>query len=671
MPRSNPGVRHLVATSVLVGACALAVATSAGAEPGFGGRSTIPMPGTKVSQVLGPFDYEALDCLSAGSCVAVGPQEEAVVTVSASARNTAPDARIGRLWASLVDAYGLEGSPAGSQGERRSDAGRPHEPTQPIAAATETSGTWAAPSTITPPVGAVTTGTVGPSLDGVSCTSVGTCEAVGEYPTTAAGATAPMLASESSGTWSAVGAVLPSNAVTSGSRVGDLARIQCLSAANCVATGRYLATDGLQHAYVAVETAGTWAATELPDVPLLVSKDLVGAGPLVCTDLTDCQVLGIAERLGGGRALITSYVWTETAGVWSAPVAIAPTKDDFAAFGLACPSTSTCLVVGGRDRGGIAVSPASIAETSGTWGAPRTLPIPRLTPLAIEGSLTGVACRSTTCEATGLFLGVGPRSFGDTVGAATWTDGAWSSIGYLRSTPGPGELLSFDLATAVVCPPSGTCVALVSQESLGFGGIVGADATVPLSAARPVTAPKAPVDPRWLGVRGGILAVWFPPYDDGGAPVTGYTVTVTPGGATCRTVADACAIHGLDDGHRYHVTVTDRTSFGTSARVVMRGLAIAGTPPNAPRGLRLREVDGRLRAEWHAAGAPPGEPVEHYVLVLTGTHYLRQVGTKSLSCWLRVRAPGRYEAVVVAVNESGHSKASGLATATFRRPRGG
>lgn len=58
---------------------------------------------------------------------------------------------------------------------------------------------------------------------------------------------------------------------------------------------------------------------------------------------------------------------------------------------------------------------------------------------------------------------------------------------------------------------------------------------------------------------------WSPPSNNGGTPITGYTVTASPGGATCSTSgATSCSISGLTDGTPYTFAVTATNLVGTS-----------------------------------------------------------------------------------------------------------
>ncbi len=64
------------------------------------------------------------------------------------------------------------------------------------------------------------------------------------------------------------------------------------------------------------------------------------------------------------------------------------------------------------------------------------------------------------------------------------------------------------------------------------------------------TVPAAPEAPSATPGDGSVELTWSVPADDGGSPVTGYTVTASPSGATCTTTAPVtrCTIEGLTNG---------------------------------------------------------------------------------------------------------------------------
>jgi len=58
---------------------------------------------------------------------------------------------------------------------------------------------------------------------------------------------------------------------------------------------------------------------------------------------------------------------------------------------------------------------------------------------------------------------------------------------------------------------------------------------------------------------------WTAPISDGNDPISHYTATALPGGATCTSSALTCQISGLSAGTNYTFTVTATNSVGTSA----------------------------------------------------------------------------------------------------------
>jgi Fibronectin type III domain len=66
------------------------------------------------------------------------------------------------------------------------------------------------------------------------------------------------------------------------------------------------------------------------------------------------------------------------------------------------------------------------------------------------------------------------------------------------------------------------------------------------------------------GTASSATVAWAAPAYNGGSPVTGYTVTASPGGQTCTTSgATSCTVTGLTNGTSYTFTVTAANSVGT------------------------------------------------------------------------------------------------------------
>ncbi|MEU7839274.1 fibronectin type III domain-containing protein [Nonomuraea sp. NPDC049129] len=89
---------------------------------------------------------------------------------------------------------------------------------------------------------------------------------------------------------------------------------------------------------------------------------------------------------------------------------------------------------------------------------------------------------------------------------------------------------------------------------------------------------------------------------DGGAPITGYTVTASPGGKTARVPAGTleATVTGLTDGSEYTFTVTAANAVGTSGRSAPSDPVTPGGPrkPGRPFITSVYGRDGEVRVEW-------------------------------------------------------------------------
>src|SRR5690606_17268115 len=81
--------------------------------------------------------------------------------------------------------------------------------------------------------------------------------------------------------------------------------------------------------------------------------------------------------------------------------------------------------------------------------------------------------------------------------------------------------------------------------------------------------PSPPVEVRAVAKEGSATVSWQPGFE-GASPITGYTVTVTPGNDTCVTDAETteCDFTGLKYGKTYTFTVQASNAQGTGPAAV-------------------------------------------------------------------------------------------------------
>ncbi len=211
------------------------------------------------------------------------------------------------------------------------------------------------------------------TLSGISCTTTGSCTAVGTVVDTD-GANRAMAVSKNSGNWSTAELITPpSGGVPGVNAPTSLNAVSCVSSGNCVAGGTFV--DGLNknQAFVTSQSLGVWggarALTSSAKASTSNPKGTIEA--LSCTAANTCVAVGTFSN-PIGRILPMGYV--ETNGTWAPSVDLSlPPGASFGnpatVFGaLECPTTGQCALAGSyRDgsstRGFVGASVAQLGLT--------------------------------------------------------------------------------------------------------------------------------------------------------------------------------------------------------------------------------------------------------------------------------------------------------------------
>ena len=271
--------------------------------------------------------------------------------------------------------------------------------------ATESSGSWAQATEVTPPANAQADPIA--SLRGISCSSVGNCTAVGAYDDSAANLQA-MAATETSGTWAQATEITPP-ANAGANPIAFLGGISCISVGNCTATGSYTDNSGKMQAMSATETSGTWAQAAEITVPAMAdpnpNADLAAVS---CSSVGNCTAAG---SYFDSTQLSQAMAATETSGTWAQATEITPPAHIGNALpgnsvsGISCSSAGNCTAAGSYTDGGGNRNAMTATETSGTWAQAVEVTAPVNAGASPGAGLGGVSCSSVgSCTTTGDYL---------------------------------------------------------------------------------------------------------------------------------------------------------------------------------------------------------------------------------------------------------------------------
>jgi YVTN family beta-propeller protein len=216
----------------------------------------------------------------------------------------------------------------------------------------------------------------------------------------------------------------------------------------------------------------------------------------------------------------------------------------------------------------------------------------------------------------------------------TWTpsssDGGFSITGYTvtatdTTTPANGGE-TCTTTGAITCTVTG----LTNGDSYTFAvtatNDIGTSAhSSPSNAVTPVSAPDAPTDVVATPENASATVTWSPP-NDGGSPITGYTViandvtTPVDGGQSCSTTsATTCTVTGLVNGDSFTFTVratnaVDPSPFSTASNAVT-----PATVPVAPTDVTASPEGNAAVVTWTASASDGGSAITSYLVTATDT----------------------------------------------------
>jgi len=176
-----------------------------------------------------------------------------------------------------------------------------------------------------------------------------------------------------------------------------------------------------------------------------------------------------------------------------------------------------------------------------------------------------------------------------------------------------------------------------------------------------ITVPDAPIMGIVLPQPSGAVLTFTPPYDDGGTPITSFTIYNYPGppgnivGTT--TVGSPFTVTGLTNGTEYQFAVSATNEQGESLLSGYSTRFIAANVPSAPRFVNAVPLDRQIRVYFTAPFSNGGSPILYYTVFVEYNSTLQRVtGTSSPILVTGLTNGFPYKILMSATNAIGESE---------------
>ena len=363
-----------------------------------------------------------------------------------------------------------------------------------------------------------------------------------------------------------------------------------------------------------------------------VSPTFAVSAPVCTSAYTPTTSVGTVDQITCSGGVDSNYTFVETST--ASLTVIATTPGAPTAVNATAGQNASSLVswTAPSSNGGAAISRYTVTSSPGTLtctSATTSCTVNALTNgtnYTFTVTATNSAGTSASSVASAPVVPVGPPSAPTgvtaTAGKNTYSVVSWSvptsnggsPISQYTVTSAPGAITAScaNSPCTVTGLTNGTSYTFTVTASNGTG-------TGPASAASPaivpIGPPGAPTAVTAVGAQNGVsLVSWVPPSSNGGAAISSYTVTSSPGGYTCSTASTSCTVSGLTNGSGYSFTVSATNSAGVGNPSTSSATIVPSTVPSAPTSVTAVAGLGSATISWGAPSSNGGAAISSYTV---------------------------------------------------------
>ncbi|WP_176706421.1 fibronectin type III domain-containing protein, partial [Paenibacillus hemerocallicola] len=324
---------------------------------------------------------------------------------------------------------------------------------------------------------------------------------------------------------------------------------------------------------------------------------------LVITVTAPNEPTGATAKAGNGQATVSFTPPADNGGSPITGYTVTSNPGGKTASGTASPITVSGLT-------NLTAYTFTVVATNAKGDSVPSAPTGSVTPAAEPDAPTGATATAGKGQAT--------------VSFTPPVDNGGSAITGYTVTSSPGGLTGTGSASPITVSglTNGTAYTFTVVATNGIGNSA---ASGPSASVTPVAEPSAPTGLSVVALSGTALVSFTPPSDNGGSPVTGYTVTSNPGGLTASGTTSPIAVTGLTNGTAYTFTVVATNAVGDSVPSAPSASATPASMPGAPTEVTaVATGSGQATISFTPPGSNGGSAITGYTVTsspggLTGT----------------------------------------------------